>query len=86
MKNVLIVDIDTERENQIMFAKGKDFVLPTTSEENEKMMVEDINTLTNALNYLLFYSNKDNLRKEISEFILNYKPEEKKEENMGGDA
>lgn len=84
MKNVLIVDIDTERERQVMFGKGKDFVLPTTDEENDKMLLTDIQTLTDALNHLLAYTNKDNLRPQIAEFLLNN--DVKKNEEMGGDA
>lgn len=86
MKNVLIVDIDTERERQIMFGKGAGFILPTTDEENEKMLLTDIQTLVDGLNHLLVYANKDNLRPQIAEFLLNNKVEEEKKEDMGGDA
>ena len=69
MKNVLIVDIDTERENQVMFGKGKDFKFPEGDVEKQEVMMMDIQTLVDALNHLLIYSNKNELRNEISEYI-----------------
>lgn len=69
MKNILIVDIDTERENQIMFGKNQDYVMPETDEEMVIAMEEDIKTLVEALNHLLIYSNNGHIRADIAKYL-----------------
>lgn len=49
MRNTLIIDLDTDRENAMLFAKPEGVTLPSTKEEASTMMLEDIKTLTEAL-------------------------------------
>ena len=53
MKNILILDLDTERENALIFAKPEGVQLPTTKEEALTMMLEDIKTLTEGLSTMI---------------------------------
>lgn len=69
MKNILIVDIDTERESQVMFGKNQDYVMPETDEEMAVAMEEDIKTLVEALNHLLIYSNNGHIRADIAKYL-----------------
>ena len=71
MKNILIVDIDTEREKQVMFGKGKDFVMPEENDDaaHETVLLTDIQTLVDGLNHLIIYTGRDDLREEIAKFI-----------------
>jgi hypothetical protein len=49
MKNIVIFDKDTERDEQIMISKPEGFGQPTNEEEAKKMIVEDIATATEGL-------------------------------------
>lgn len=58
MKNVVIVDIDTEREDQIiLIGKPEEFKQPETKEEAFKMLDDDILSLSEALVSLITVGN-----------------------------
>ncbi len=49
MKNTIIIDIDTDREQPILIGKGPETTPPTTREEAAKMLMDDIACVTDAL-------------------------------------
>lgn len=49
MKNIIVIDIDTDRENQVEFSKTDDFVHPISEHETINMVINDIKTLTHGL-------------------------------------
>ena len=49
MKNTIIIDVDTERDQPILIGKGPETNPPTTREEAAKMLIEDIACVTDAL-------------------------------------
>ena len=49
MKNVVIFDKDTEREEPLMISKPEGFGQPKNEEEAKKMIIEDISTATEGL-------------------------------------
>jgi hypothetical protein len=67
MKNLIIIDIDTEREQIVQINKSADFVLPTTPDEAKKMIINDISCTLEALCTLIkisdanHYANKKEL-------------------------
>lgn len=42
MKNVIIIDVDTEREQQLQIGKPSDIQAPTSSDEAKAIIVNDI--------------------------------------------
>jgi hypothetical protein len=72
MKNVISIDIDTERDSIIKFGKPTDFVVPTNIEEQKKMVDDDIITLTAGLTELIRYAGKTGLgiKEEYKDFIV----------------
>jgi len=80
MKNVLILDLDTERENTLIFAKPEGVQLPTTKEEASIMMLEDIKTLTEGLSTMINLSDMNGFhtKESLVEAVikhLTYQPE-----------
>ena len=67
MKNILIIDVDTEREQPVMLGKPKDSPQPTNEEEAKTMILNDITCVCEALLGLISmssangYSNKERL-------------------------
>jgi hypothetical protein len=65
MKNVMIVDIDTDRDRKILIGKSPDTIQPETQDEAIKMVNFDIICLTEALCELIYvadlngYGSKD---------------------------
>ena len=49
MKNTIIIDVDTERDQPILIGKGPETNPPTTREEAAKMLSDDIACVTDAL-------------------------------------
>ena len=70
MKNILIIDVDSQRERQILFGKPSDVVLPKPCEESQ-IITNDIQTLVAALNQILIVSEREYLREEISNYLKN---------------
>ena len=66
MKNVVIVDIDTDREQAVHIMKQEGAGIPTNADEAQAMVAMDIRSLTEALVTLVTashendYSNKEN--------------------------
>ncbi len=58
MKNSLLIDLDTEREDPIRITKTEDTVNKVNDEESaKKMVLEDMTTLCNALGTLIQLAN-----------------------------
>lgn len=53
MTNGIYIDIDTERENPIRFAKSPDIPQPTNKEEAQAMVLNDIACISEALALLI---------------------------------
>jgi len=49
MKNVIIFDKDTERDEPLMISKPEGFGQPKNEEDAKKMIIEDISTATEGL-------------------------------------
>jgi len=49
MKNTIFIDIDTERERQVLIGKGHDTTPPTSPEEAKEMIVIDISCICQGL-------------------------------------
>lgn len=49
MKNQLIIDIDSDRDQQIQIGKPPEFKQPETPEEIAKMLVNDIDSVLRCL-------------------------------------
>lgn len=49
MKNLIYLDIDTERARPILFGKPPEIVQPTTPEEASAMLILDISCVCEAL-------------------------------------
>jgi hypothetical protein len=74
MKNVLIIDLDTERENALIFAKPEGVTLPTNKDEASTMMLEDIKTLTEALSTMIALSDANGFhtRESLVEAVMKH--------------
>lgn len=53
MTNQLFIDVDTERDNPIVFSKPSNISLPQTKEEEAKVLVNDVISLAHALKLLI---------------------------------
>jgi hypothetical protein len=49
MKNIVIVDIDTDREHKVLLGKPEDITQPSTPEEASKMVLDDMTSLCDGL-------------------------------------
>jgi hypothetical protein len=49
MKNIVLIDIDTEREQPVLIRKPSTIVPPNTPEETKKMLTDDIACTCEAL-------------------------------------
>jgi hypothetical protein len=59
MTNTIIIDIDSERDRQILFSKPSTIPQPTTTEEAKEMVITDIKCVTEAL-YSMIKTASDN--------------------------
>ena len=60
MKNVILIDIDTEREGKaILFGKPPDMEPPQNKEEAQKMVLNDIACLSEAMCTLILMASKN---------------------------
>jgi len=77
MKNLLYIDIDTDREQPILIGKGQDIIPPTTPEEAANMIITDISSLCEALCSLIHisdqsgYATKESLVNESVKILTN---------------
>ena len=83
MKNIIIIDIDTEREQPVLIGKGKETPPPSTVEEATKMLFEDIACTTDALISMVHivdqnkYGTKEDLIEKIKIQLNSYLTNEK---------
>lgn len=59
MKNTIYVDIDTERERQVLIGKGAESEAPTNSEEAKEMITLDIACLCEGLCELIHVASQN---------------------------
>lgn len=60
MRNLIIIDIDSERKNPIVFGKGPDFIQPTTFEDAKHLIITDINCLCESLYSMIHNADQNN--------------------------
>jgi hypothetical protein len=53
MKSTIIINVDTENEQRITFAKPMEYPKPTTPEEGKAMLLSDITHICEALYVLI---------------------------------
>ena len=75
MKNSILIDLDTEREDSIRLTKPEDLAYKIESESDAKSMVmEDLTTICNALGTLIKMGNDSNFfdGKVVTKMCINY--------------
>jgi hypothetical protein len=74
MKNIIIIDVDTEREQQLQIGKPSETKQPTTPEEAKEIILTDISCVAETLNLMINiahdsgYANKKEL---VEKAIIN---------------
>jgi hypothetical protein len=89
MKNSIFINIDTERENPIVFSKPEEITPPQTREEAEKMILNDLACLSEAIKHFILFASKNGYgdRTQLAVSVVNTiydslkDEEEKKEED-----
>ena len=75
MKNIIIIDIDTEREQSVKIGKPESFTPPTNKEEAKNVMDNDILCVVEALCSLIHtsdqsgYTNKSILIQATNKYL-----------------
>lgn len=64
MKNLIYIDIDTEREQPILIGKGSEITPPQTAEEAKVMITNDIACLCEALCSLIHIADQSGYAKK----------------------
>jgi len=64
MKSTIIINIDTESEQRITFAKPIDYPKPTTPEEGKTMLISDVTHICEALYVLIDMCDKHGYAKK----------------------
>jgi len=65
MKNIVIVDIDTDRKEQpLILGKQQDFVLPENVDDKNELIFNDIKTLTEGLASLIRHADLNGIHKK----------------------
>ncbi len=59
MKNIIYIEIDSEKSEPILFGKGPDAIVPKNKEEAANMVLVDINCLTEALLSLIHLADQN---------------------------
>lgn len=75
MKNSILIDLDTEREDSIRLTKPEDLAEKIKNENDAKSMVmEDLTTVCNALGTLIKMGDDSNFfdSKVVAEMCVNY--------------
>ena len=70
MKNSILVDLDTERERQIVFSKHPEIILPDNKEDANKMIVNDIATLAYAIKSLILMTNDASIKESLVKGVI----------------
>lgn len=69
MKNIIIIDIDTEREIPVYLNKPQSVAKPTNEDETKKMVLDDLATTCEAL--LVLIKLADTNKFETKEALVN---------------
>jgi len=59
MKNLITIDVDTDREKPIMIGKGAEVTTPTNKEEARDMIINDIKCVCETLCILIDVADKN---------------------------
>lgn len=66
MKNLIIIDVDTEREKPIFISKGPDYQAPTNKEEAKEIIITDMGCILDTLLNLIHIADQNDYEsKEI---------------------
>lgn len=75
-----MVDVDSEREKQVIFNKPSDFIMPSSPDEAKEVIIEDLKTLAHGLGCLIKiaedsgYGSAETLLNESIELLKEYYP------------
>lgn len=91
MKNIIYIDIDSDREQPILIGKGAESPIPQNKEETAKMVQIDINCMAEALVSLIHladqnaYGEKNELLDRVAGIMEQYRnlPTNNTNENNG---
>lgn len=74
MKNILIIDVNTERKPVIQIGKPESVVKPTTADEAKTMIINDISSACEGLCMLIHLAdqNKYGNKEELVRTSVNY--------------
>lgn len=85
MKNIIIIDVDTDRKDQILFGKTPEFPDPTNREEAKEMIITDISHVSGALCTLIDiadynqYASKEllinSVKEQLDQLLIQKAPE-----------
>jgi hypothetical protein len=64
MKNTIYIDVDTDREQSIIFSKGPNSPQPENKEEATKMIINDVACVCEALCTLIHVADQNNYAKK----------------------
>ena len=64
MKNVIIIDVDTEREQQLQIGKPSDIQAPTSPEEAKAIIVNDIACVFETFKTMVLIADKSGYGKK----------------------
>jgi hypothetical protein len=59
MKNLIYIDVDTERDQPILIGKGADIPTPTNKEEARDMIINDIKCVCETLCILIHVADQN---------------------------
>lgn len=80
MKNIIMVDVDSDRPNQVIFNKPNDFVMPTNEADAKQVVIDDLKTLAHGLGCLIKiahergYGDSREMLDETIELLSDYYP------------
>lgn len=75
MKNTILIDLDTDREDSIRLTKPEDLAEKITNDESAKAMImEDLTTICNALGTLIKMGNDSDYfdGETVAKMCINY--------------
>ena len=76
-----MIDVDSERENQIIFNKPNDFVMPTEEDKIKDVVIDDLKTLAHGLGCMIRiaekrgYGSAEQMISDTIELLKDYYPQ-----------
>jgi hypothetical protein len=64
MKNIIIIDVDTEREQQLQIGKPSDIKAPTSPEEAKSIIINDISCVFETFKHMIIIADQSGYGKK----------------------